>query len=142
MVLRQLHEDLGREDKVKLGSDKKFGLTIGVVLLLLSALGWYRGSGHWHLFGLAALPFVVLGLFAPSVLHFLNQLWFKFGLWLAKIVQPVVLALMFYAVLTPFAAVYRMFSRRPIGIGESISGNSYWIKRTPVKTTDDFKNQF
>lgn len=142
MTKLALHEDLGRDDGVRIGSDRNFGCVIAVALTLVSALARYHGHSYWHWLIWVAVAFAAAGLLYPAVLHPLNSIWFRFGLWLARIVQPVVLGILFYAVVTPFALIYRLFVRRPLGVGADASSRSTWIKRSGQRDTDDFKNQF
>jgi hypothetical protein len=147
MPAQNLHEDLQREDKVEIGSDRSFGLIVGGLLALLGIWGWYRGPGHllWHVglwLLLPGVPLVVLGLAWPVLLRPLNILWFKFGLVLAAIIPPALLGFFFYVMITPFAITFRMFSRKPLGVGNNVVSGSYWIKRDGAPSLQGFKDQF
>jgi hypothetical protein len=100
-----LHEDFSRADDAAIGSERNFGLTIGAALALVGALSWYRGGVSWPWVFAGSVLFAIAALAAPVTLRPLNSVWFRFGLLLARIVQPVVLGLMFYAILTPFALI-------------------------------------
>lgn len=136
------HEDLSRVDQVAVGSERNFGLTIGVALALFGALSWYRGSAHWPWLLATSVVFAIAAVATPGMLRPLNRIWFRFGLLLARIMQPIVLGLMFYAILTPFAAIFRRFARAPLGVGPQIADSSFWIARAAGRPKDDLKNQF
>src|SRR5215469_10267309 len=104
-----LHEDLSRADDTAIGSERNFGLTIGTALVLLGALSWYRGGAYWPWFVATAAAFALAAALMPKLLRPFNRIWFRFGLLLARIIQPVVLGLMFFAILTPFALIFRRF---------------------------------
>jgi Saxitoxin biosynthesis operon protein SxtJ len=142
MQSHRLHEDFSRLDETAIGSERNFGLTIGIALGVLASLSWYRGSGRWLWLFTAAVVFWIAAMAAPVVLRPLNRIWFRFGLLLARIVQPIVLGLMFYAILTPFAVIFRRFARKPLGAAARASDASYWIVRTSERAGDDLKNQF
>jgi hypothetical protein len=140
--MQGLHEDFSRADDTAIGSERNFGLTIGAALALLGALSWYRGGVYWPWLVAAAVVFALAALAAPTLLRPLNRIWFRLGLLLARIMQPVVLGLMFYAILTPFAVMFRRFAKQPLGIGPQTGTSSYWITRAAERPKDDLRNQF
>src|SRR5215471_252500 len=93
------HEDFSRANDATIGSERNFGLTIGAALALLGGLSWYRGGAHWPWLVAAAALISVAALAAPALLRPLNRIWFRLGLLLARLMQPIVLGLMFYVVL-------------------------------------------
>jgi Saxitoxin biosynthesis operon protein SxtJ len=137
-----LHEDFSRADDAAIGSERNFGLTIGAALAVLGALSWYRGGVSWPWLFAGSVLFAIAALTAPVILRPLNRAWFRFGLLLARIAQPIVLGLMFYAILTPFALILRRFAGRPLGVRPDAGDTSYWIARTTQRPGDDLKNQF
>ena len=52
-----------------------------------------------------AIAWVGLALLKPALLHPLNVLWSQIGLLLGRIVNPIVMAILFYGVITPAAMV-------------------------------------
>src|SRR5580700_5667465 len=92
MATSQLHEDFSREEHVKAGSDRGFGQVFAGFFALMSALSWWRGHTSWHW---------------ALLLNPLNRLWLKFGLLLYKIVNPIVLGLLFFATIAPIGLVMR-----------------------------------
>ena len=142
MQQHRFYEDFARANDATIGSERNFGLTIGAALALLGGLSWYRGGAQWLWLLAAAALIAVAGLVAPTLLRPFNRTWFRFGLLLARLMQPIVLGLMFYVVLTPFALVLRRFARTPLGVGPRTDDSSYWITRMPEHRKDDLKNQF
>ena len=142
MQQHALHEDFARTHDAAIGSERNFGLTIGGTLALLGALLWYRGDARWPWLLAAFLAFAIAALVAPRLLRTLNRFWFRFGLLLARVVQPIVLGLMFYVILTPFAMLFRRFSKVPLGVGSQTGDASYWIRRSAERPKDDLRNQF
>jgi hypothetical protein len=74
---------------------------------------------------------LLLGIFAPSRLSALNRVWLKVGAAIAKVVNPIVLALLFFLVVTPMAFVMRIFGKRPLRLATDRAASSYWIDREP-----------
>lgn len=127
-----------------LPSERKFGLLFAAIGAGLAVWGYFKGWPAGTSIGLAAAGgvFLVLAWLAPSVLAPLNKLWFGLGLLLGKLVSPVVLGLMFYLLITPFAIVGRMMGRDELRLKKRQVA-SYWIDR-PVgaPASESFKNQF
>jgi hypothetical protein len=68
---------------------------------------------------------------APQMLAVPNRLWLRFGALLHRIVSPVVLAIMFYLVITPMGVVMRALGKNSLQLRRSASCESYWIRREP-----------
>ena len=72
---------------------------------------------------------------ARRSLHPLNRIWLKFGLLLHKVVNPIVMALLFYGTILPTGLVMRMLGRDLLRLsGEPRARTSYWIVRQPPGT--------
>lgn len=125
------HEDLRREETVKVGSDRSFGLTVAAMLALLGAIKLWQGaeSGRWLL--IAAGAFLALGLAAPSVLRIPNRLWHRFGLLLYRVVNPLIMAVLFFLAVTPMALLLRAFGKRPLQLAFDPTAPTYWQRRDP-----------
>ena len=137
------HEDFSRVHDVKTSSNRNFGWVFTALFLVIAL--WPLVSGHpprWGALIVAAL-FVLVTVFAPALLALPKRLWQRFSMLLSRILNPIVLAFLFYVVVTPLGALMRMFgqdSMRPRGSSE---GRSYWIKRDPPgPKPDSLNNQF
>jgi len=88
----------------------------------------------------AALAIVALS--APRILEAPNRAWFVIGLWLSKVVSPVVIGAMFLLVVTPVGLLMRLFGHDPLRI-RSRGQKSYWITRDPPgPAPESFTHQF
>lgn len=140
------HEDFSREDEIEGSTDRGFGLTVGGILLAIAllrvGLGWW-GSGEitlgwfeWTLGGIGA-ALVVLGLIAPTLLAPLNKAWMKLGLLLFKVVNPIVLGLIFLVTIVPIGLLLRAFGKDPLRLKFEPDAKSYWITRDPPGPSPD-----
>jgi hypothetical protein len=87
--------------------------------------------------------FVLAALLLPQSLAPLSRVWFLLGEILGKIISPIVLAIIFYGLLTPIALVSKLLGRDELLLKKKSSDSSYWIKREPEDfPRDKFKNQF
>ena len=75
---------------------------------------------------LVSFIFLILSLFYPNRLHFLNIAWMNIGLFLGKIINPIVLGLIFYLLITQFAIVMRLFNRDYLKINLKKSAKTIW----------------
>ena len=141
--MAQTHEDLSRSQEVKPSSNRAFGWVFTGVFLIIALWPLLFGGAlrWWSLIvsGLVALVTMV----APALLAIPNRLWLRFGLLLHSIVSPVVLAVMFYGVVTPTGVLMRAFRKDSLRLRRSSSTQSYWIKRDPPgPKPDSMSKQF
>lgn len=117
--------------KVVMGSERSFGIVFACVFALIGLVPWLFGHDLrlWAL--IIAAIFLATAYFAPRALTPLNRLWFKFGLLLHTIVNPVVMALIFYGAVLPTALAVRAFGKDLLRLKRDPSAKSYWIERDP-----------
>ncbi len=125
------HEDFSRHQEDRGPSDRSFGVVFAVFFALVGA--WpavhHRPMRLWA-FGVAAL-FALMAMARPALLHPANRLWMRFGLLLAQIVNPIMTALLFYTVITPFALLMRALGKDPLRLRYDRAAPTYWIERDP-----------
>lgn len=126
-----MHEDFHREQEVKVGSERSFGLVFAAVFSFIALVPLMDGKTvRWWALVVAAV-FLVAGLAAPNVLRPLNLLWFKFGLLLYKVVNPLVMALLYYLTIVPTGILMRLSGKDPLNRTFDPKAESYWIDRDP-----------
>ena len=127
-----MHEDLDRAEEIKLSSDRSFGI---VFLLVFLAIGiWMVLGSHsegWLFLAGSVILFVVT-LARPSILGPLNRAWFKFGLLLGQVVNPLILGVVFFLVITPMAVIRRLLGKDSLHLKSKSDLKSYWIDRSPA----------
>ncbi len=102
----------------------------------------FGGTVRWWALIVAAL-FGSLAFLRPALLASLNRLWFRFGLLLNKITSPLIMGLLFYGVMTPYACVLRWAGRDLLRLRFDASAESYWIERKPPgPAPETIKRQF
>jgi Saxitoxin biosynthesis operon protein SxtJ len=140
------HESYRDEEPSEAGSDRVFGCTVGIVLMVIGALRVFlAGAPHpaaCVTFGVGAL-LLLFGIAAPSRLSVLNRLWLKVGAIIAKVINPVVLAGLFFLVVTPMAIVVKMVGKRPLRLAPDRPAATYWINRdAPEGGVSSMRRQF
>ena len=109
--------------------NRSFGLLFFVVFLAL-ALWPLAKKGEINLYLIIiALIFLVLGLLNSKILSPLNNAWIKLGEILGRIVAPIVMAIIYFFILTPISLLVRLFGKDLIGKKFRKDLNSYWVKR-------------
>ncbi len=140
---RNTHERLSATEDIQGSSDRSFGIVMAVVFAIIG--GWpllSEGSPRWWALIAAAL-FCGLAVLHPALLAPLNRLWFRFGLLLNKITSPLIMGLLFYGVMTPYAYVLRWLGRDLLRLRLDPSAASYWIERKPPgPAPETIKRQF
>ncbi|AKD24647.1 hypothetical protein CL55_00003140 [Polynucleobacter duraquae] len=90
-----------------------------------------------------ATTFALAAVLWPQSLTPLSRAWYLLGEILGKIVSPIILALIFYGLLTPIALITKLLGRDELRLKRNLSKVSYWIEREPeILPRDKFKNQF
>ena len=126
-------------DDVKISSNRSFGVVFFIVFLIIALYPMIK-DGDIRLWSLIlSLIFLILGLINSIILTPLNRLWFKFGIFLGKIVSPIILGIIFFLVVTPTGILLRLFGKDVINLKYN-KNNSYWIKKTGPKSK--MKDQF
>ncbi|MCV2423113.1 SxtJ family membrane protein [Paucibacter sp. DJ2R-2] len=137
------HEQTRDEDGSASASDRAFGLVMAAVFLIIaSAPLWFGGAWRiWALFVVAIL--VGAAAVAPSLLAPLNRLWSAFGEVLRKLTTPLILAFIFFVVLTPIGLLMRLLGKDLLRLRFDRAAPSYWLSRTPPgPPPESFKDQF
>ncbi len=137
-----IHENYSRSEAVTGGSDRSFGIVMTVAFTVISLLNWWRDGHLWRwTLGIGAF-FLAATLFYPAALKPLNWLWLKLGLLLHKVVNPIVMALIFFGTVLPTGLVMRALGRDPLRLKRRPDVNSYWIERPPGPAPESMKDQF
>ena len=124
---------------MKKTSEKNFGILFFVVFLLISLWPLLNGNSLriWSIF--ISITFLIIAFLKPDYLKPLNIIWIKIGEVLGKIVAPIVMAFIFFFILTPLSLLIRMFGKDLLKLKYS-KDISYWIKRE--KNINSMDKQF
>ena len=126
-------------NEIKIGSNKSFGIVFFIVFLLIAAYPLIN-NGELRIWSLIlSLVFLILGLLNSKILYPLNKIWFKFGLLLGRIISPLVMAIIFFLVVTPIGFMMRILNKDLLNLKFNKS-KSYWIEKNEQKSK--MKNQF
>ena len=121
-------------------SNKSFGLLFFIVFLILGLWPLKNGESLNFYFITVAAIFLLLGLINSKLLSPLNKIWIKFGELLGIIIAPLVMALVYFFILTPVSLIVRTFGKDLLGLKFLKEKETYWIKRK--KNLGSMKKQF
>ena len=123
----------------KSSSTKSFGILFFVFFFII-AIYPLKTSGEISLwFLLVSLIFLILGLSNSKILYPLKKYWLKFGMILGRITSPIILAFIFFLIVTPIGLLVRVFQKDILNLKFN-NNQSYWIKKTDLKIK--MKKQF
>ena len=124
--------------KIKISSNKSFGIVFFVFFFAVALYPLINGDElkFWSL--ILSFVFLVLGLINSSILTPLNLLWFKFGMLLGKYISPIIMAIVFFCVVTPTGLIMKILRKDLLNLKKK-DKKSYWIER---KSRSEMKNQF
>ena len=123
---------------------RKFGLLIGAVLVVIALFRWWRHGGEAPLWLFAAAAIlVVLGIVLPRVLRWPLYVWYQFALAVNWVMTRILLALAFFFLITPTRLLVTLFSEDPLKRKWDPDAPTYW--EDPDEHPDDldrYLNQF
>ncbi len=111
-----------------MSSNRSFGILFFVVLLIIGVWPLKNGNNPYYVILIISFIFLILGLTNSKFLTPLNKTWVKFGELLGRIIAPLVMAVVYFIILTPISLLLRIFGKDLLNLKYS-KGNSYWIKR-------------
>ena len=126
-------------EDIKMGSNKSFGIVFSALFLLISLYPLINNENIriWSL--VICIIFLILGLLNSKFLTPLNKLWFKFGIFLGKIISPLVLGIIFFGVVTPTSLLMRLLRKDLLNLKFN-KKKSYWNRKEGPRSK--MKNQF
>ena len=136
------HENFSRDEAPSAGSDRTFGLVMAGAVALLAAINFSHRGRLWP-FELAAAVLLLLAAgLKPSALHPLNLIWMKLGLLLHRVVNPIVMGLLFFGTIWPTGLIMRMRGRDLLRLKREPASDTYWIAREPGPQPETMRDQF
>ena len=143
MARNAAHEQVSHAEEVQPGSERSFGLVFAIVFAIIGIYPLFAdGTPNTWAFVVAAV-FMMAALAVPSILKPLNRIWFKFGMVLHHIVNPIIMGLLFFVAVTPTALIMRALGKDPLKRKREPEAQTYWIERSPAgPAPETMKNQF
>lgn len=137
-MLEPEHEEL-----VAGPSDRSFGFTMAAVSALIGIAGRYKGSSHAPIWLCVSVIFTGLSLWRPQSLGIANRAWLKLGLLMYRVVNPVIMALLFFGAILPIGFILRLSGKDFLRLERDASSLTYWLPRSdPRPLSESMRQQF
>jgi len=129
-----------KEDKTTI---RKFGLTVGTVLLLVGIVLYLTGKSSSVVFGGIGFLLILFGLILPSILKPLNKIWMTLAVILGWFMSRLILFILFYIVITPIGFFLKLMGKDFLHLKIDKKSKSYWETREKKITEQiDYERQF
>ena len=128
-----------KNNNIKIGTNKSFGIVFFLFFLIVSIFPLFKDGNIriWPL--IIAIIFLILGLVNSKTLTPLNKIWHKFGILLGNLVSPIVMGIVFFAIVTPTSIIMKILGKDLLNLKKG-NKKTYWIERSKIESR--MKNQF
>jgi hypothetical protein len=117
--------------KVTIGTERNFGIVFAILFVIVGLAPLYHG-GAMRLWAVAlGAAFLFCAFMAPRLLRPLNHLWFKFGLLLHHVVNPIIMGALYFGAVVPMGLLLRVLGKDLLRLKSDKAAVSYWIPRDP-----------
>ena len=124
---------------------REFGVVIGAILVVFADVAMFRGKAFGpYVLGIG-IAFVLLGLLAPGALKPLQKIWMGLGLVLGFFVSRIILAIIFFGVITPIGLLMKLSGKDILDKRMDKGKASYWLPRADAKQARpkaSYENQY
>ena len=137
------HEQLKDFQVTQKISNKKFGIQLSIIFLLIFLTRLYFIFFNFLEYSLITLSllFFVIAYLKPALLKMLKVLFLGLGEFIFKIINPVIMLILYIFLFLPFGLALKMLNYDPLKEKNNKNTNSYWsVKKENYKK--NFKNQF
>lgn len=111
-------------------SNRSFGFVFAALFALVSVLPLWRDAEPRYWAAGLSLLLGVISMMRPALLEPANRAWFTIGLVLHRVTNPIVMAVVFFIGVTPFAVVTRLINPRLARrMRPDANVSTYWISR-------------
>jgi hypothetical protein len=138
-----VHESFERTEQTEGSSNRGFGMVLVCALALIGGYSAWIGSGRWPYWTVGSVALATVTWLAPGVLAPLNSLWTRLALLLARLMTPLVMAVLYFASVLPTGLILRMLAKDPLRLRWEKDADSYWLARNPPgPAPQSLKKQF
>ena len=137
------HEQLKDFQVTQKISNKKFGIQLSIIFLLIFLTRLYFNYFNFLEYSLITLSllFFVIAYLKPALLKMLKVLFLGLGEFIFKIINPVIMLILYIFLFLPFGLALKMLNYDPLKEKNNKNINSYWsVKKENYKK--NFKDQF
>ena len=127
MILEEIKSEVSRlETEAK--DLRKFGITMAVILGILSGITLYKGSWSFPYLLVLAGGFLLFGLIKPLLLKRVYLGWMAIAITMGYFVTRIILSILFYGVFTLVGIISRFFNKDMLDQNYKAKAETYWKK--------------
>ena len=121
---------------------RSFGITIGLILLIISAMLFYYDKSSYQIISYVGSGFIALGIIIPILLKPIYILWMTFAVMLGWVMTRVILSIVFFFIITPISLLTKLLGEDFLALKKSNS-ESYWNYRdSSEELNQNYEKQF
>ena len=121
---------------------KNFGVTIGFILLMISAFLFVREKDSFIYFSSIGSILIILGAITPVILKPIYKIWMTFAVIIGWIMTRVILSVLFFSIITIIGIFTRLIGKDFLNL-KSKNNESYWNTRNKeYELNQDYEKQF
>ena len=122
---------------------RSFGVTIGIILLLIAGFLFYKDKESFQIFLYIGGTFIGFGMIIPIILKPIYIAWMTFAVVLGWFMTRLILSLLFYVIITPIGLVLRIFGKDFLELKKQAVQGSYWNQRdSNLEKNQNYEKQF
>jgi uncharacterized membrane protein len=122
---------------------RKFGLSVGIVLIIIALILAYFDKASYVYFGTIGGILIIAGVAVPIFLLPLQKIWMSIAVILGFIMTRVILFVLYYLILTPIGLIARIFGKDFLDLNINKDQVSYWnIRDSKTYEKLDTERQF
>mgnify|MGYP006161317743 CR=1 FL=1 len=127
-------------DNIKTGHIRSFGIVFFIFFIIISLYPLLNNHEirFWSL--IVGFIFLFLGLVKSPILKPLNLIWIKFGLFLGKLIAPIIIGIVYFIVVFPTFLLLKLFKKNYLNIKYEQNKSTYWTKVMDKQST--MRDQF
>lgn len=119
---------------------REFGITFFAIFFLIFLFIFFKNDeANIYLF-IISIIFLILGILNAKILLPLRYIWIKFGIYIGKVISPIVIFIIYFSVILLTKITLTIFKKDILKLKFNKNLDSYWEERK--KTNIDMNNQF
>ena len=128
-----------KNDNIKISTNRSFGIVFFIFFSLVAIYPLFKDGSIRVWVIILSLVFLILGLLNSPILSPLNKIWFKFGILLGSFISPIVMGVVFFAIVTPTSLIMKILGKNLLHLKKD-NKKTYWIEKSKIQSK--MKNQF
>ena len=121
---------------------RNFGITIGLFLMILGGILFWKEIEDYIIVTFVGIVFIVCGLGLPRILKPIYLFWMIVSSILGWVMTRVVLSILFFTMITAIGLISKLFGKKFLDLKWDNSKNSYWNQRQGKPEKSSYENQF